>query len=135
MPSHLSWSTSLWNDSSPSCQTSLAVWYLVLLDLLGSLPTAYMCDVLHWFLIYPNGYHRPSASLLWFHIAFLAVLHLTCVTSASASDVAARQILRSATEGELLIPRAYLAIMHRSVHSLRNNSLQQIIPAQIPKVS
>src|SRR6218665_388062 len=33
--------------------------------------------------LYPNGYHRPSASLLWFHVAFLAVLHLACVTSAS----------------------------------------------------
>src|SRR6218665_416761 len=52
VPSHLSWlgvGTSLYNDLSTLCQTSLAVGYLVHLDLLGSLPTAYICDVLHWF--------------------------------------------------------------------------------------
>src|SRR6218665_1096403 len=77
--------------------------------------------------LYPIGYHRPSTSLLWFHSCVLGCASsYLCDLCLPVSDVAACRVLRSATEGELLIPRAHLAIMHRPVHSLRNNSLRQI---------
>src|SRR5688572_403703 len=73
------------------------------------------------------------ALLLWFLVVFLAVLHLTCVIFAAhaVSDVAARRVLRSATRGEFLVPRARLAIRQRRAFSVVGPSIWNGLPLKL----
>ena len=84
--------------------------------LIGRLPkfspvSAYMRDVLHWL---------PVCQWISYRIAALVSrCVLGCAPSyfrdlcRPVSDVAARRVFRSATRGELLVPRARLAIRQR----------------------
>ena len=102
--------------------------------LIGRIPkfapvSAYMRDVLHW---------RPESQRISYRIAAMVS---RCVLGCApyylrdlcrpVSDVAARRALRSTTRGELIVPRARLAIKQRRAFSVVGPSIWNDLPLKL----
>src|SRR6218665_1288391 len=91
-----------------------------------------MRDVLHWL---------PISQLIQFHItAMVSRCVLCCATSylcdlcCPVSVLAARRVLRSAARGEVLVPRARLAIMQQRAFSIVGPSAWNDLPFELRSV-
>src|SRR6218665_2364913 len=91
--------------------------------------TAYMRDVLNWL---------PISQQLQYRItALISRCVLRCASSylrdlcCPVSVLAARRVLHSATSGELLVPRARLAIMQRRAFSVVGLSAWKDLPVEL----
>ena len=102
--------------------------------LIGRLPkfspvSAYIRDVLHWLPISQRISYRTAA--------VVSRCVLGCAPSylrdlcRPVSDVAARRALRSTTRGELLVPRARLAIKQRRAFSVVGPSIWNDLPLKL----
>jgi len=102
--------------------------------LIGRLPkfspvSAYIRDVLHWLPISQRISYRTAA--------VVSRCVLGCAPSylrdlcRPVSDVAARRVLRSTTRGELLVPRARLAIKQRRAFSVVGPSIWNDLPLKL----
>ena len=102
--------------------------------LIGRIPkfvsvSAYMRDVLHWL---------PVAQRISYRIAALVSrCILGCAPSylrdlcRPVSDVVARRALRSATTGQLLVPRARLTARQRRAFSVAGPSIWNDLPSEL----
>jgi hypothetical protein len=102
--------------------------------LIGRIPkfgsvSAYMRDVLHWL---------PVAQRIPYRIAALVSRCIVgCAPSylrdlcRPVSDVVARRALRSATTGQLLVPRARLAARQRRAFSIAGPSIWNDLPSEL----
>src|SRR6218665_350071 len=111
-----------------TCHQTISYYRLV-----GRLPkfspiTAYMRDVLHWLPISQWIQYRITALVSWCVIrcAPSYLRDLCCPVSV----LAARRVLRSAAMGELLVPRARLAIMQRRAFSVVGPSAWNDLPVR-----
>ena len=102
--------------------------------LIGRLPkfspvSAYMRDVLHWLPVSQRISYRIAA-LVSRCILGSAPSYLRSVCR-PVSDVAARRVLRSATRGGLLVPRARLVTAQRRAFSIVGPSIWNDLPHEL----
>ena len=102
--------------------------------LVGRLPkfapvSAYMRDVLHWLPVSQRISYRIAAvvSRCVLGCAPSYLRDLCC----PVSDVAARRVLRSSARGELLVPRARLAIRQRRAFSVVGPTVWNDLPVTL----
>src|SRR5688572_7825368 len=88
--------------------------------------SAYMRDVLHWLSVAQRISYRVAA-LVSRCILGCAPSYLSDLCR-PVSDVVARRALRSATTGQLLVPRPRLAAMQRRAFSVASLSIWNDLP-------
>ena len=126
-----------WMSSSRFLLNPTKIQYISLVyaaRLIARLPkfspvSAYIRDVLHWLPISQRISYRTAA--------VVSRCVLGCAPSylrdlcRPVSDVAARRVLRSTTRGELLVPRARLAIKQRRAFSVVGPSIWNDLPLKL----